>query len=115
MSLTWKPSRGPQERVHRSPAFEVLYGGQAGGGKTESLLAEALRCVHVPGYNAILFRRTFPELQQPEGLIERSRRLCPVLGGRYNETHLMWRFPAGAMLIFRPLGGGADRREDPSA
>jgi len=76
---------------------------------------EALRYVHVPGYNAILFRRTFPELQQPEGLIERSRRLCPILGGRYNETHLMWRFPAGAMLVFRHMEGEPDRLKHQSA
>lgn len=115
MTWTWRPSPGPQERFHRSPALEVLYGGQAGGGKTESLLVEALRHVDVPGYNAILFRRTFPELQQPEGLIERSRRLCPTLGGRYHETNLMWRFPAGAMLIFRHMEREADRLKQQSA
>lgn len=76
---------------------------------------EALRYVYVPGYNAILFRRTFPELQQPEGLIERSRRLCPVYGGRYNEVKLMWRFPSGAMLVFRSMEGEPDRLKYQSA
>jgi len=115
MSRIWKPSPGPQERFHRSPAFEVLYGGQAGGGKTESLLVEALRYVDVPGYNAILFRRTFPELQQPEGLIERSYRLCPILQGKYHETKLRWRFPSGAILVFRHMERDADRLKHQSA
>ena len=79
------------------------------------MLVEPLRYVHVPGYNAILFRRTFPELQQPEGLIERSRRLCPVYGGRYNEVKLMWRFPSGAMLVFRSMEGEPDRLKYQSA
>jgi len=113
--IPWRASPGPQWRFHQSPAFEVLYGGQAGGGKTESLLIEALRHVHVPGYNGILFRRTFPELEQPQGLIERSREFCPRLGGRFNETKTAWRFPAKSMVLFRHMEGEPDRLKHQSA
>ena len=113
--MTWKPSPGQQEKFHRSPAFEVLYGGQAGGGKTESLLMEALRHADVPGYTGVLFRRTFRELQQPQGLIERSRMEYPALAGTYNETKFAWRFPAGSMVVFSHMEGEADKLKHQSA
>jgi predicted phage terminase large subunit-like protein len=81
-----------------SVAFEVLYGGQAGGGKSEALLVEALRYVHVGGYRAILFRRTFPELR--ESLIGRSHELYPRLGGLYRVHENVWLFPSGARVRF---------------
>ena len=111
----WKPNPGPQERFHRSSADEVLYGGQAGGGKTESLLIEALRHAAVPGYTAVLFRRTFRELQQPKGLIERGRVVCPAFGGIYHETKFMWRFPAGGMLVFSHMEAEKDKLKHQSA
>lgn len=111
----WRPNKGQQEKFHRSPAFEVLYGGQAGGGKTESLLMEALRYADVPGYTAVLFRRTFRELQQPQGLIERSRAAYPALGGLYNETKFQWRFPAGSLVIFSHMEGESDKLKHQSA
>ena len=55
----------------RRTEYECLYGGAAGGGKSDSLLCEALRQVHIPNYRGIIFRRTYPEL---EGLISRSIR-----------------------------------------
>jgi predicted phage terminase large subunit-like protein len=113
--MEWRPNPGQQEKFHRSPAFEVLYGGQAGGGKTESLLTEALRYADVPGYTGVLFRRTFRELQQPQGLIERSRAAYPALGGHYNETKFQWRFPAGALVIFSHMEGEKDKLKHQSA
>lgn len=113
--MDWKPSQGQQEKFHRSPAFELLYGGQAGGGKTESLLMEALRYANVPGYTGVLFRRTFRELQQPQGLIERSRVEYPKLGGRYNDSKFQWRFPAASMVVFSHMEGERDKLKHQSA
>jgi hypothetical protein len=53
---------GPSPRQYAFltwPAKEILYGGAAGGGKSVSLLAAALQYAHVPGYAALLLRRTF--------------------------------------------------------
>ena len=54
------------------PHMEALYGGQAGGGKSDCLLAIALQYVHVPGYSAIIFRRTLTDLKQPGALLDRA-------------------------------------------
>jgi predicted phage terminase large subunit-like protein len=52
---------------------ELLYGGAAGGGKSVYLLTAALQYVDVPGYNAILFRKTFSDLMLPGALIPMSQ------------------------------------------
>lgn len=63
---------------------EALYGGAAGGGKTEAVLIGALRYLHVPGYSAAIFRRTKAEAIMPDGPLARARIwfLPAVLAGR---------------------------------
>lgn len=79
--------------------MEAFYGGAAGGGKSDALLRAALQYADVPGYKALLFRRTFPELSQPSGLIDRAHEW---LTGKahWNETKHRWTFPSGALLEF---------------
>lgn len=48
---------------------EMLYGGAAGGGKSVYLLMAAMQYVDVPGYSAILFRKTVTDLTLPGALI----------------------------------------------
>lgn len=61
---------------------EAFYGGAAGGGKSDALLMAALQYVDVPGYSAILFRKTFADLGKPGALIDRAKEwLMP-----YQET-----------------------------
>lgn len=98
--MPWKPHKGPQLRFHASPAFELLYGGAAGGGKSDSMLMEALRYVDVPGYAAIILRRSYPQLAQAGGLIPRSRGILGKTNARWNEERKVWTFPSGATLQF---------------
>lgn len=107
MTTLWKPNPGPQTKFLSSPAHEALYGGAAGGGKSDALLAEALRQVANPAYRAVILRRTFPELEQSGGLIDRSKELYPALDGNYSETRHRWDFPAGTQVNF-----GHMQRED---
>ena len=37
---------------------EALYGGAAGGGKSDALLCEALRQVHIAHYRGLILRKT---------------------------------------------------------
>jgi len=58
---------GPQTEFLRSPADICIYGGAAGGGKTTGLILEPLRHVsRVPNFTAVLFRRTMPQITNPE-------------------------------------------------
>lgn len=83
-----------------SPAFEALTGGQAGGGKTDLLLFEALRQITHPFYTARIFRRLFPSLKGANGLIPRSQLWYPAYGGRFNSSDHVWTFPSGAKIYF---------------
>lgn len=86
---------------------EAFYGGAVGGGKTAALLMAALQYVDVPDYMALILRRTFPELEQPDGPIRQSLRwfaqapqaVRPV----YNRTDHEWAFPSGALIKFGHL------------
>jgi hypothetical protein len=51
---------------------EAFYGGAAGGGKSDALLMAALQYVDVPGYAALILRRTFKQLSLPGAIMARS-------------------------------------------
>lgn len=67
---------------------------------TDGLLMGAIRFRDNPNMRAILFRKTFPMLAK---IIDRSRAIYPHLGGRYNESKHIWRFPAGGFVRFANL------------
>ena len=54
MNVIWTPQPKQIEFMQR-PEYEALYGGAAGGGKSDAMLAEALRQVNVPNYRGIIF------------------------------------------------------------
>jgi predicted phage terminase large subunit-like protein len=97
----WKPNAGPQTRFLSLTCFEALYGGAAGGGKSDALLVDAIRYVgrgYGAAYQGLLLRRTFPELEG--NLVRRSQQLYRMLGGWYNETKKLWTFPNGERVMF---------------
>jgi len=91
----WVPFPGGQEEFCSRGEFEVLYGGLAGPGKTDCLIALALRQIAHPKYHGLLLRRTFPQLQE---IIDRCHELYPALGGVYKTTEHRWYFPSGAII-----------------
>lgn len=64
------------------------------------LLMEALRFVEVPGYNALLLRRTFADLNKPEALIPRSKEWLMGTDAKWNEQQHVWTFPKGSTISF---------------
>ncbi|MBI2388653.1 MAG: phage terminase large subunit [Deltaproteobacteria bacterium] len=107
-NIDWVPTLRQAEFLS-SDAYEALYGGAAGGGKSEALLAGALRFVHEPSFRGLILRRNYPDLER--SLIERSRMLyrasCP--GAEYNEAKRVWRFPSGAAIYFGHLEHEKDK------
>ena len=83
---------------------EILYGGAAGGGKSVAQLMAALQYVDIPGYSAILFRKTYADLSLPGALIDMSKQwLMPFVESKevkWSEKEKQYVFPSGAILIF---------------
>jgi len=86
----------------------VLYGGAAGGGKSYSMVLDALRNVHIPHYKAVIIRKTVRELGQ---LIDNSRELYPIAfpGARFLSNDKVWKFPSGAQIFFGYLDNPSDK------
>ncbi len=88
---------------------EAMYGGAAGGGKSDALLMAALQYVHVPGYSAILFRRTFKDLSMPGAIMDRAETWLRSSDARWSAEKKTWTFPSGARLVFAYLDNDKDR------
>jgi hypothetical protein len=95
--------------------FEALFGGAAGGGKSDALLMAALQWVDVPGYAAILFRKTLPELRLAGSLIPRSQEWLNNTAATWNDNNKQWTFPSGATLSFGFMKNDDDRHRYQSA
>lgn len=95
--VLWSPHKGPQSAFLASTAYECLYGGQVGGGKSDCLIFGSLRQVHHPMYKALILRRTFPELRE---LMDRALAVFPQIGGEWNEQAKRYRWPQGAITEF---------------
>lgn len=90
----------PQRRFLELSSREAFYGGSAGGGKSDALIMGALQFVDRPGYAALLLRRSFPDLSQPDALIPRSHEWLAGTAARYSVQEHRWTFPSGATITF---------------
>ena len=87
---------------------EALYGGAAGGGKSDAIVAEALRQVHIPHYKGLILRKTYPQLAE---LVDKTlnyyTRAFPR--AKYNSSTHCWTFPSGAKIYFGSMQHTKDR------
>jgi hypothetical protein len=108
--VVWRPQSKPQLALIDCPLSEVFFGGARGGGKTDGVLGKwALKEQRYGAkFNAIMFRRT---TVSSEDAIERSKDIFKPLGGKFNESKLIWRMPNGGRVAFAYLDSIKDAEE----
>lgn len=106
-NVIWTPQERQRMFMQRSED-EALYGGAAGGGKSDCAVAEALRQVHIPHYRGLILRKTYPQLSE---LIDRSRELYKAAfpDAKYNDQKHCWTFKSGAKIYFGAMQYTKDR------
>ncbi len=88
-----------QERFISSSAFETLFGGAAGGGKSYGQLIDAfLYALKYKKSKQIIFRKTFPDLEK--SIIRVSLELYPREIATYTSNKHIWAFKNGSIIDF---------------
>ena len=104
--ILWQPQRGKQTEFSERIEDIVLFGGSKGGGKSDAIIAEALRQVSKPNYKALVIRRTFPQIQE---LIDRANQIYPKLKAKYVGDLHRFVFPSGAYIAFGHCQNESDK------
>jgi hypothetical protein len=107
----WMPQPGPQTAFITCKAFEVIYGGARGGGKTDAALGDF--AWHVLDYGGaargLMVRRSRTAL---EPTIARARQVFAsdgtFPGGAWHEAKSRFVWRSGAVLYLRHLDNDAD-------
>ena len=79
--------------------LEALYGGAAGGGKSDALLMAAAQYAWRHGeFSGLMLRRTYTELAQPDALMDRALRWWVPRGVEWDGSNKVFTFPSGARV-----------------
>lgn len=100
-----------QAKFHTSTAFETLYGGAAGGGKTAAIVAEAITyALEYPKARIYIFRRTIPELKQ--SIVPEIYKQCSAYidsgGMKYNSQDRTFTLRNGSIIQLAYLENAQD-------
>jgi hypothetical protein len=102
--IVWAPQPGSQLRFLQCEAFECLFHGNRGGGKTEALIFDFVQDVWEglgADWTGILFRRTFPELKD---VMAKCFKWFPLIFGNrvrfIGSPNPRWEWDTGEKLFF---------------
>lgn len=88
---------------------EGLFGGAAGGGKSDCLLMAALMYVSEPDYSSLILRQSFTDLALPGAVMERANEWLRNTDARWKDATKTWHFPSGSTLTFGYLENENDK------
>jgi hypothetical protein len=95
-SIDIRPNSKGQMDFFAATEYEVLFGGASFGGKTWCVVVDPLPCIGTPDYTAVIFRRSYPELEGQ--IVPLTMKYYPHFGGKYNDQKKLWTFPSGATI-----------------
>jgi predicted phage terminase large subunit-like protein len=99
----------PQAVFLTDPRHESLYGGAAGGGKSDALLMAGLQFVDMPDWAALILRRSYAELALPGAIMDRAHDWLGGTAAHWNADEKTYTFPSGATLTFGYLATERDK------
>jgi len=101
--MRWVPNPGPQTTAYYCDADQVLYGGQAGGGKSQLLVGKALQ----RHKRSLILRRQNIEVPYLVDCVEE------ILGHRdgFNGQEKRWHLPGDQLIIFGGCQHPGDERK----
>lgn len=91
----WRP-HPKQEQALLSTAFETLYGGARGGGKTDAGVVFLLYDHDSPDYRALVIRKNHEDLKD---WIDRARNLYAATGAKFVGNPVEIHFPNGGKIF----------------
>jgi predicted phage terminase large subunit-like protein len=89
-------------------ADEALYGGAAGGGKSDAILMDSLQYADFPSFASLIIRRTYTDLALEGALMDRAHDWLDPTDAHWREAKKRWEFPSGARLAFRYMDNERD-------
>lgn len=87
----------PEYRLDEDDVFEALYGGAAGGGKSDALLMAAAQYTSYPEFACAMFRRTYKDLAKAGALMDRAIEWWGKKA-HWNGSDKVFTFPSGARV-----------------
>ena len=99
----WIPNPGPQTDAYNCKADQVLYGGSAGGGKSQILLGKALQ----RHKRSLILRRMNVEV---DGLVDDCEKIVGHRDGYKGQNH-RWYFPDGRLIQFGGCQHSGDEKK----
>ncbi len=91
----WYPNAGPQTKALQSTAFETLYGGARGGGKTDAGLVWMLKEIGNPNFRGLVIRKNADDLSD---WVDRAAKLYKGYGAEIAYRPAIIKFPSGAII-----------------
>lgn len=99
--ILW-PQPGGQTDFQKCEADIVFYGGEAGAGKSWSILYDHLKWIHLPNYIGVVGRKEYSQIFDAGGLWDEAERLYKLFGGKPSRGDKpKFIFPSGAQVYFK--------------
>lgn len=88
-----------------------MFGGAAGGGKSDALLMAAVQYIDFPHYRGLILRRHSVDLTKSGNILDRANGWFARAGCHWRGSEKKWIFPSGATIQFGHMNNETDKHQ----